>query len=355
MKKYLTGLGTLVVLLGLYLLFWPVPIDPDAWTPMPGPDLKGIYDPNRHLDKVQLIPIGDGSGPEDVAVDRQGRVYAGLRDGRIIRISTDDSQPETFADVETRVLGLHFDARDNLIVCANDKGLLSIAPDGTVTVLSTEQGGRPFRFVDDVDIAQDGTIYFSDASFKFSFKNTLDDLMEHRPNGRLLAYDPKTKATRMLLDKLYFANGVAVSPDQTFVLVNETGAYRTMRYWLQGERKGQAEIFIDNLPGFPDGVSAGGKETFWLALVSPRKTDVDSLLMPRPYLRKVLMRLPEAIRPKAENYAFVLGLDREGNVTHNLQGPDATIVQISSVQEHEGMLYLGSLVGSAIGRLPAPP
>jgi len=221
-------------------------------------------------------------------------------------------------------------------------------------VLSTEHGGRLFRFVDDVDIAEDGTIYFSDASSKFSFDNTLDDLMEHRPNGRLLAYDPKTKTTRLLLDKLYFANGIAVSPDQTYVLVNETGAYRTMRCWLTGERKGEAEIFIDNLPGFPDGVSAGGKEMFWLALVSPRKADVDTILMPRPYLRKVLMRLPEAIRPKAENYAFVLGLDREGNVIHNLQGPDATIVQISSVQEHEGMLYLGSLVGARSGACRSP-
>ncbi len=355
MKKLAWGIGALVALSVLYLLGWPVAIDPEAWTPPAGPELKGVYEPNRLLEQIQLVPIGEGTGPEDVAVDRQGRIYAGMLDGRIMRIEADGRRAEVLADVGARVLGLHFDAHENLIACADDKGLLAIAPDGTVTVLSTEQGGRPFRFVDDVDIAADGTIYFSDASDKFSFENTLADLMEHRPNGRLLAYDPETRTTRLLLDKLYFANGVAVSPDQSFVLVNETGAYRTTRYWLTGPRTGEAETFIDNLPGFPDGISSDGKDTFWLALVSPRKTDVDALLMPRPILRKVLMRLPARVRPKAENYAFILGLDRNGRVVHNLQGPNAPMAQISSVQEHAGLLYLGSLVGSAVGRLPAPP
>jgi strictosidine synthase len=50
----------------------------------------------------------------------------------------------------------------------------------------------------------------------------------------------------------------------------------------------------------------------------------------------------------------VLGIDQDGNVVHNLQDPAASFTQVTSVQEHEGMLYLGSLVEDAIGRLPAP-
>ena len=180
------------------------------------------------------------------------------------------------------------------------------------------------------------------------------DLMEHRPNGRFLAYDPGTKTTKLLLDKLYFANGVAVSPDQSFVLVVETSKYRVQRYWLTGPRKGKSDIFIDNLPGFPDSISSNGKDTFWLALVQglESRKEMDSIL-PQPFIRKILVRLPEsASTPK--NDGFVLGLDMDGRVTYNLQDASRSYVQITNVVEHDGMLYLGSIKEDAIGRLPVP-
>jgi sugar lactone lactonase YvrE len=352
-RKSLIGLVAIVSLPLLYLLLWPVPIDPAAWTPPDAPALTGIYEPNARLASVERLGAGVAVAPEDVAIDGQGRIYGGLEDGRILRFQPDGSQAEVFADTQGRPLGLHFDAAGNLVVADAYKGLLSITPDGSIAVLSTEQGGVPFGLTDDVDIAADGTIYFSDATSRFTHAEYVADLMEHRPNGRLLAYDPETQATRLVLDRLYFANGVAVSPDQSFVLVVETAKYRVQRYWLTGPRQGEAEVFIDNLPGFPDGVSSNGKDTFWLALASPRKPDVDAML-PHPFMRKIIMRLPEAMLPAAENYGFVLGLDMDGRVVHNLQDPSAAYAQITSVQEHEGMLYLGSLVEEAIGRLPVP-
>src|SRR5437879_3385610 len=122
--------------------------------------------------------------------------------------------------------------------------LMSISPDKKATVLSTEAGGVPFKCTNDLDIAADGTIYFTDASSKFALTELKEDIVEHRGNGRLLAYDPRTKTTRVVLGHLYFANGVAVSPDGSFLLVVETGAYRVRRVWLNGPSQGQSEIFI---------------------------------------------------------------------------------------------------------------
>ena len=353
-RKTLIGFVAIGFLLRIYLLFWPVPIDPAAWTPPEAPAKIGVYEPNTHLSAMGRIGAGAGVGPEDVAIDRQDRIYCGMQDGRIMRFQADGSQHEIFADTKGQPLGLQFDASGNLVVCDAYKGLLSIAPEGSITVLSTEQGGVPFRLTDDVDIAADGTIYFSDAPFKFTGAEYMADLMEHQPNGRLLAYDPGTKTTRLVLDKLYFANGVAVSPDQSFVLVAETGKYRVQRYWLTGPQKGESDIFIDNLPGFPDGISSNGKDTFWLALIQcpESRKDTDSTL-PQPFIRKIFMRLPESVNaPK--NDGFVLGLDMDGRVIYNLQDPSGSYVQISSVEEHDGMLYLGSITEDAIGRLPAP-
>lgn len=343
----------LVVILIAYLLLWPVPINPAAWTPPPAPELAGPYAPNSELTKTERLPV-DGFAPEDVAIDKQDRLYCGIDDGRIFRLQPDGTRPEVFSDTHGRPLGLVFDRDQNLIVADAIKGLLSIGPDGKVTPLTTEADGVPFRCTNDLDIAADGTIYFTDASYKFPLTQLKNDVLEHQPNGRFLAFDPRTKQTRVLLNDLYFANGVAVSPDQSFALVNDTGKYRVRRYWLAGPKSGQSDVFIDNLPGFPDGIAWNGKDTFWLALVNRRDPGLDFLL-PRPFLRKIVWRLPSFLQPNIKRFAFVLGLDVNGKVTRNLQDPSAqSFTQIANVVEHKGNLYFGSIGEKAIGRLPLP-
>jgi len=340
--------------LALYLLFWPVLISPAAWTPPQAPQLSGPYAPNSRLAGVQRLDSGGGFAPEDVALDAQGRIYGGTEDGRIIRLQADGTRAEVFANTGGRPLGLIFDHAGNLIVADANNGLLSIAPGGGIAILSTTANGVPFRCANDVDVAADGTIYFTDASSKYPLANFKADLLEHQGNGRLLAYDPKTKSTRVVLGNLVFANGVAVSPDQSFVLVVETGKYRVHRVWLNGPKQGQSEIFIDNLPGFPDGILSNGRDKFWLALVTPRDPVFDRLL-PHPVMRKLVMRLPAFMQPAPKRFSFVLGLDMKGGVVANLQdGSKECYAEIANVVEHNGMLYFGSIGEAAVGRIPLP-
>ena len=110
---------------------------------------------------------------------------------------------------------------------------------------------------------------------------------------------------------------------------------------------------LDNLPGFPDNLSRGPSGLFWCALVSPRKPEID-FVMPYPPLRRLIYRIPERLQPKATRYAFVLGLNEQGEVVHNLQDPTGAFGEVTGVVEHEGYLYLGSLVEEAIGRIKLP-
>ena len=354
MKRFILRVIILLVVgLLVYLLFWPVPINPVAWTPPPAPALTGQYAQNSELTQIEKLKI-EGFAPEDVAFDSQDRIYCGDDAGRIFRFQPDGTKPELFANTKGRPLGLIFDHDGNLIVADAVNGLMSIAPDGKGSVLTSEAEGGPFRCTNDLDIAADGTIYFTDASYKFPLTQLKADLLEHQPNGRFLAYDPRTKQTRVLLHDLYFANGVAVSPDQSFVLVNDTEEYRVRRYWLTGPKQGQSDIFIDNLPGFPDGISSNGKDTFWLALVNRRDPGLDFLL-PHPFLRKIVWRLPSFLQPSIKRYAFALALDTNGRVVRNLQDPSAqSFTQIANVVEHKGKLYFGSIGEGAIGRMSLP-
>ncbi|HXD32702.1 MAG TPA: SMP-30/gluconolactonase/LRE family protein [Pyrinomonadaceae bacterium] len=356
MLKKLVVRGVVLILAAvlLYILLWPVPVSPAAWTPPPAPELTGPFAKNNRLAGIQRLATDGGFAPEDVALDSRGRIYTGMNNGRIVRLQPDGRQPEGFANTHGRPLGLVFDRADNLIVADAIKGLLSIAPDGGITVLSTTANGVPFLCTNDLDVAADGTIYFTDASSKFPLDNFTLDILEHQGNGRLLAYDPKTKTTRVLLGNLCFANGVAVSPDQSYLLVVETGKYRIHRVWLNGPKQGQAEIFIDNLPGFPDGILSNGRDRFWLALVTPRDSVLDRLL-PHPFLRKIVARLPTVLQPAPKRYSFVLGLDANGRVVENLQnGAADCYAEIANIVERDGTLYFGSIGESDIGKIALP-
>jgi hypothetical protein len=119
---------------------------------------------------------------------------------------------------------------------------------------------------------------------------------------------------------------------------------------IDGSKSGTSEIFIDNLPGFPDGISSNGKDKFWLALVTPRDQTLDKLL-PHPFLRKVVARLPKLLQPAPKRYGFVLGLDPNGRVVENLQDGSADCyAQIANAVERQDSLYFGSIGESAVGR-----
>jgi len=349
MKKTLLIIFSILILAIIALFIYPSPIDSVAWNPPTAPQLSGPTAPNNLLNSAELLALGQVYGPEDVAIDQQGRIYAGTQDGFIKRVLTDGTV-ETWVDTGGRPLGLEFDHDGNLVVCDAYKGLLSINPAGKITVLTTSVDGKPFGFADDVDIASDGKIYFTDASSKWNQGNYMLDLLETRPYGRFLVYDPTNKTTTSLIDEMYFSNGVAISEHEDFVLINETWRYRVIRYWLKGEKAGSHDVFIDNLPGFPDGISSNRKGRFWLALPTLRLPAMDKM-HPKPWLKNFSAKLPDWLKPRPIDYGFILGLDERGNIITSLHDPSGlNLREITSVEEHEGYLYIGSLSNDRIGR-----
>ncbi len=357
LKKILWLMLVIIIAIIVYFVVWPVPIDPVAWETPPNPGYTGPFAVNERLKDVETFPIAGNHGPEDIALDAQGHIYAATHEGLIVRLNPDGSNPQNWVNTSGRPLGIDFDNKGNLIVADAFRGLLLIAPDGSIKELATKADGIPIRFADDVDVAADGKIYFSDASTKFGAKESggtyeasLLDLMEHGGHGRLLVFDPATGGTKTLLNGLNFANGVAVSHDQNSVLVNETGGYRVVRFWIAGPKKGKAETLIGELPSFPDNISGGHDGRYWVALVSPRNPLVDKLAN-KPFLRKVIQRMPAFLRPQAVAYGHIIAIDDNGKVLVDLQDPDGSYPINTSVTEIKDYLYIGSLVAPVLGRI----
>jgi sugar lactone lactonase YvrE len=350
MKRILWIIVIGFVGIGVYLSLWPVEIEPVQYEPSENPGFTGPFVQNEALASVQHLINGIGEGPEDITKGKDDFFYTGLQDGRIIRFRPDGRDTETFVKTGGRPLGMQFDAEGNLIVADAFKGLLSISPAGTIKVLTDSVKGKKLLFTDDLDIATDGTIWFSDASQRFNQHHWKLDFWETRPTGRLLSYDPKTGKTEVRLDTLMFANGVALGPNDAYVLVNETIAARIVRLWLKGAKAGQTEIFIDGLPAYPDNLSYNENGIFWVALPSPRATDLERL-WPSPFIRKLLMRLPESLRNVVPPlYSWVIGVDTTGKIVYNFQDPKGGYGSITSVNEFDNKLYLGSIVMSSVGQ-----
>jgi sugar lactone lactonase YvrE len=349
--------GVLFAALFLYLLFWPVPITPVAWDAPVSAGLTDPFLPNDRLSKARLINLGDHEGPEDIAGGPDGRIYTATSDGAVLRMDSNGGRIEVFAHAGGRPLGIEFDREGNLLVANAHLGLQRITPTGNVMTLVSEFDGEEIAYADDVAVANDGTIYFSDASAKFNARNnsgsynaSLLDIMEHGGHGRVFRHDPASGSTTVVVDGLNFANGVAVSADQQYILINETGAYRILRYWIAGPNAGTQEVIIDNLPGFPDNINNGLNDRFWVGLVAPRSDLLDSL-SDQPWLRKLVQRLPAVFRPRAVPSSHVIAITGDGDVLMNLQDTRARLPALTGVFETRDVLWLSSLFGEHAGRL----
>lgn len=347
-----------LVLAGLgYLLFWPLPIAPVAWEAPDAPGFVGVFERNDRLGAMAFVPLGDDHAPEAIARDASGRLYAATEHGWIVRLDSAGTQPSRWANTGGRPLGMAFDSAGTLWVADGRRGLLAIAPDGAVRVAAiTTVAGDTIRYADDVDVARDGRVYFSDATTKFyppafdGLEASLLEIIEHRGNGRLLEHDPRTGQTVELAGGLVFANGVALTHDEAAVLVNETGSYRVLRVERDGPARGAVRPLIDALPGFPDNITRGADGRYWIAIISPRNGLLDALAG-RPFLRAAIQRLPSFVRPGPVHYGHIVAVNDSGRVVHSLQDPSGKLPHLTSALETPGWIYLGSLSAPSAARL----
>ncbi|PDT67714.1 ABC transporter permease [Bradyrhizobium ottawaense] len=321
----------------------------------------GPFEQNDKLRDVSLIGLGRIEAPEDVILDRNDVLYAGSRHGDIIRFFPPDyERMEVFAHIGGQPLGMAFDKQDNLYVCIGGMGLYRIKPDGTVekatdetnrSIYSVNDDSR-LRLADDLDITDDGLIFFSEATVRYEMDEWPVDGLEARGNGRIICYDTKTGTTHTALRGLKFPNGVAVARDGQSILFAETFGCSIKRYWFAGPKKGDVEIVMDNLPGYPDNINLASDGNYWLALVGMRSPSLDLAWKMPGFRRRMAKRVPvdEWLFPNI-NTGCVVKFNEQGKILESfwdLKGLNHPM--ITSMREHRGYLYLGGIANNRIGR-----
>ncbi|GGI31802.1 ABC transporter permease [Bradyrhizobium guangdongense] len=321
----------------------------------------GPFEQNDKLRDVEAIGLGRIEAPEDVILDRHDNLYAGSRHGDIMRfLAPDYKEMEVFAHIGGQPLGMAFDRDDNLYVCIGGMGLYRITPDGTVEK-ATDETNRSMRSVnddsrlrlaDDLDITDDGLIFFSEATVRYEMDEWPIDGLEARGNGRIICYDTKTGTTRTELRGLKFPNGICVASDGQSILFAETFGCSIKRYWFAGPKKGQVEVVMDNLPGYPDNINLASDGNYWLALVGMRSPSLDLAWKMPGFRRRMAKRVPvdEWLFPNI-NTGCVVKFNEQGKIVESfwdLHGENHPM--ITSMREHRGYLYLGGILNNRIGR-----
>ena len=329
--------------------------------PSTQPDAMTSYARNDRLRAVEAIELGELDGPEDVILDSADNLYTGSRRGDIIRFSAPDyAKPEVFVHIGGFPLGLAMDREDALHVCVAGMGLYKVSRDREVTKLSDQTNRSMFsviddlriRLADDLDIAPDGRVFFSEATIRYEVHDWVVDSLESRKNGRILCYDPRTRTTRTVLSGRIFPNGICMVGDGESFLFAETWACRVSRFWFDGPQNGRVEPVVPDLPGYPDNLNIASDGSFWCALAGMRSPVFD-LAMRMPDFRRRMARnvaSNEWMFPNV-NTGCVVKFDLNGRIIESLWDLGGkSHPQITSMREHKGWLYLGGISNNRLGR-----
>jgi sugar lactone lactonase YvrE len=294
-----------------------------------------------------VLPV-PGSGAEDVVVDADGWVLTGTVDGSVFRVRPDGGRIDRIGHTGGRPLGLELLPDGRVLVCDASRGLLALDPaTGRTEVLADLVRGQRILVCNNAAVHSDGSIYFSDSSRVHPLERYEADLVENTGSGRLLRRDPDGRV-EVLVEGLRFANGVALSGDESFVVVAESGGRSVVRHWLTGPEAGRHETWVSDLPGYPDNVARGTDGLIWVAIASPTLRLLERMMGAPMPLRRVSWRMPRPLRPHPPRSARVMAFDEAGTLVRDLDLESSSFHFVTGVRQHEGRVWLGSLQESAI-------
>lgn len=187
----------------------------------------GVLAPGAKLTKL----AGDFAFTEGPACDAQGNVFfTDQPNDRILKWSV-EGKLSTYMQPCGRSNGLCFDAQGNLWTCADDKNeLWKIDPAGKVTVVVEEYQGKLLNAPNDLWVAPNGGVYFSDPFYKRDYWKRGP---KEQDGDHVYYLAPDHKRLVRVTDDLEQPNGLIGTPDGKALYVADIKAKKTYAYDIQ--------------------------------------------------------------------------------------------------------------------------
>ena len=223
--------------------------------------------------RLELVVETDAHEGPVYAADEHALYFTTTRRGRvsIMRLDLATRSVSVVRADANNANGMVLDREGRLVVC--EQG--SFTEPARISRLDRATGAVEVLLADglsspnDVVVAADGTIWFTDPSYAV--------LQGFRPRSvagdRVWRLDPRSGEAAIVATSLDKPNGLAFSPDESVLYVGDSGAVhgpgdydperprRVVAFDVAGERLVNERVFADEIPGFPDGlkVDAAGR------------------------------------------------------------------------------------------------
>ncbi|XP_014205300.1 adipocyte plasma membrane-associated protein-like [Copidosoma floridanum] len=398
LKSLFVGFFSVAVILAAIAFIPGIPPDAtfEQYSIVPARELPKNLALNEKLNNVEILFQGQVKGPEAFA-SYDGELYTSAQGGYVLRITNNELVPVVKFGQDCdglwqeskcgRPLGLKFDKKGILYVNDAYYGIFKVDVktgkyEQLVDSKDPIEGKRPM-LINSLDIASNGDVYWSDSCSNFHLEDGIYCMIAN-PSGRLIRYNAANKKNQVLVHDLGFANGVALSEDESFVIVSETSTSRITKYNLKGSNAGKSEIFVEGLPGMPDNIHSDTKNGYLIsfaAYADSQNPILPQFLIPYPNLRRLAARLLmlleapfkclqsyypnyfteqfihfvggfESIIFIVPNVVVVARMNKNGEIIDAAYGTNRKMSGITSAYIHDGFLWLGSDHAEFLGRVP---
>jgi gluconolactonase len=212
--------------------------------------------PGAKLEKLS----GDFAFTEGPAADAEGNVFfTDQPNDRILKWGV-DGKLSTFLKPCGRSNGLYFDAKGNLLACADEKNeLWSIDPKGKVTVPVKEHGGKLLNGPNDLWVHPGGAVYFTDPLYKRDYwkRGPMEQDGQH-----VYRLSPDRKDLKRVAADLVQPNGIVGTPDGKRLYVADIGAGKTYSYDIREDGSLEGKVLF--CPMGSDGMTLDEKGDVYL-------------------------------------------------------------------------------------------
>eukprot|EP00210_Caulerpa_lentillifera_P003498 g3338.t1 len=314
----------------------------------PGP-LTGNLSVNHELEKGLNLFENKIVAPETIIFDKDGAMYLFTEKGIFTAAPNGDGfhDPVLLVKIEGgRPLSGEFDSEGNIYFCdvILGLGIVDVDKKSYEILVSSDE----IHFCDDLVVSSKGDVYIGDSS-QF---HTLEadkilltcqiSVLSGETSGRLLKYTLSTKSLEVLLSNLTFIGGIELSSDESYILVNEGPRLNVLKHWLEGPLKHTTEVFIENLPGYGDGIRKGSNSTYWIAIFEVMGYAHQVLLTSRLLRWLAFQTPPEIVASVIVSHGLIIQTDEKGVILRSLHDTSGAFGMTTSVIERNGKIYIGS-------------
>lgn len=265
----------------------PVPDTGDSRLPL-GP-LAGARYPDPHIEALDKRFKGS---PGTGAVERvatgfrwaEGPAYFGaghylifsdIPNNRQMRLLEDDNHLSVFRSPSYNANGSTVDREGRLISCEHGgRRVVRFEHDGTITVIADRYGGKRLNSPNDVVVASNGSIWFSDPTYGILGNYEGLKAEPEQATHNVYRVDPQTGDVAIVIDDFVQPNGLCFSPDEKRLYIIDSGAtqggpahIRVFDVDIDAGKLTNGKVFAnDFLPGFTDGMRADVEGNIWCSM-----------------------------------------------------------------------------------------